>query len=59
MSTNNRELSVAPPLVSFDPSGAAPLLSYNVPEPTAYAGRSYIELDLDTDLFRSEAKRGT
>lgn len=59
MSANNREQSTAPPLVSFDPSGAAPLLGYNVPEPTAYAGRSYIELDLDTDLFRPEAKRGT
>ena len=59
MSTNDRESPTAPPLVSFDPAGTAPILSYNVPEPTAYAGRSYIELDLDTDLFRSKTKAGT
>lgn len=59
MSTNNQESSATAPLVSFDPAGRAPILSYNVPEPTAYAGRSYIELDLDTDWFRPKTKRGT
>jgi hypothetical protein len=59
MSAQDRERQSAPPLVSFDPAGRAPLLSYNVPEPTAYAGRSYVELDIDQDWFRPEAKEGT
>lgn len=59
MSTNDQESSSTPPLVSFDPAGTAPILSYNVPEPTAYAGRSYIELEIDSDWFRPKTKRGT
>jgi hypothetical protein len=58
MSTQDNEHRSAPPLVSFDPAGRAPLLSYNVPEPTAYAGRSYVELDIDQDWFQPSTKEG-
>lgn len=58
MSTHNHE-STTSPLISFDPAGRAPILSYNVPEPTAYSGRSYIELDIDTEWFRAKTKTGT
>ncbi|GJM42170.1 MAG: hypothetical protein DHS20C20_24520 [Ardenticatenaceae bacterium] len=34
------------PLIKLDPGGKAPILSYNVPEPTTYAGRNFIELDI-------------
>lgn len=46
------------PLVEFDPEGNAPILSYNVPEPTSYSGRNYLELGIDSDWFRSKTKRG-
>lgn len=59
MSSNDRTETDAPPLVSFDPAGKAPIVSYNVPEPTSYAGRSYIELDVDEDWFSDEASQGT
>lgn len=31
--------------------GSAPVLNYNVPEPTAYNGRTYIELNVPDDYF--------
>lgn len=34
------------PLIKLEPGGKAPILSYNVPEPTTYTGRNFIELDL-------------
>lgn len=34
------------PLIKLEPGGKAPILSYNVPEPTTYSGRNFIELDL-------------
>jgi hypothetical protein len=32
------------PMIKLDPNGTAPILSYNVPEPTSYSGRNFIEL---------------
>jgi hypothetical protein len=48
----------AAPLVRVDPEDGAkaPTLSYNVPDPTSYPGRSYITLDFgDNDPFRTDA----
>jgi hypothetical protein len=36
---------MADPMMQLDPAGKAPLLSYNVPEPTSYSGRNGIVLD--------------
>jgi hypothetical protein len=35
------------PLVKLDPEGTAPVLSYNVAQPTCYRERNFIELELD------------
>jgi hypothetical protein len=43
------------PLIRLEPGGRAPILSYNVPEPTSYAGRNFIELDYSTDFFTEKA----
>ena len=32
------------PMIKLEPGGKAPILSYNVPEPTSYSGRNFIEL---------------
>jgi hypothetical protein len=46
------------PLIKLEPGGKAPILSYNIPEPTAYSGRNFIELDFlkpneaDKDFFK-------
>lgn len=37
---------MADPMMQLDPQGKAPLLSYNVAEPTSYTGRSGIALEL-------------
>jgi hypothetical protein len=42
---------VAEPLVQLEPGGKASLLRYDIPEPTSYPGRNFIELDL---LFGDE-----
>ena len=34
------------PIVKLDPGGKAPIVSYNVPDKTAYDGRNIIELKL-------------
>src|SRR5512143_842123 len=36
---------VPDPVIKLDPNGKAPILSYNVPEPTSYSGRNGIVLD--------------
>jgi len=36
---------MADPMLKLDPQGKAPILSYNVPEPTSYSGRNGIVLD--------------
>jgi hypothetical protein len=39
------------PLMAYDPAGKAPILSYNVPEPTQYTGRNMVFLEFDRDVF--------
>lgn len=51
----------AEPLIRLDPGGQAPVLSYNLPEPTVYTGRNFIELpyEEDTYLLADAAEDGT
>jgi hypothetical protein len=35
------------PMLKLDPAGKAPILSYNVPEPTSYSGQNIIEMNFD------------
>ncbi|MGB7816170.1 MAG: hypothetical protein WBL28_07450 [Methylotenera sp.] len=44
------------PMIKLDPSGKAPILSYNVPEPTSYNGRCLIELEFSDDYFKPSVK---
>jgi hypothetical protein len=40
------------PMIRLDPSGTAPILSYNVPEPTSYVGTNIIEMEFEgEDVF--------
>ncbi|MFC4019987.1 hypothetical protein ACFOW4_18860 [Micromonospora sp. GCM10011542] len=41
------------PLVALETGGQATVLSYNVPEPTAYPGRNFIDLPFDASYFTS------
>lgn len=43
---------MAEPMIKLEAGGTAPVLSYNVPEPTSYSGRNFIALDFDRDWFR-------
>ncbi len=45
------------PLMEFDPDGTAPILSYNVPEPTQYTGRNLVFLELEEDCFREAVSK--
>ena len=45
------------PLIRLEPGGKAPILTYNLPEPSVYFGRNFIELDYDASFFTKEAKR--
>jgi len=45
----------AEPMIKLEPGGTAPILSYNVPEPTSYSGRHVVELDIAADWFTPEA----
>jgi hypothetical protein len=42
------------PLIQLEPGGKASVLRYDVPEPTSYPGRNFIELDLLTDKEKPE-----
>jgi len=42
------------PMIKLEPGGKPLILSYNVPEPTSYSGRNFIELKLDNGYFQSE-----
>ncbi len=42
------------PLVKLQPGGKASILSYDVPEPTSYTGRSLIELKFDDEVTTSQ-----
>ena len=39
------------PMIRLEPGGVAPVLSYNVPEPTSYSGRNFIDLQLGASYF--------
>ena len=39
------------PMVKLEPGGVAPLISYNVPEPTTYSGRNFIDLQFPSSYF--------
>jgi hypothetical protein len=43
------------PLVKLEPGGVAPIVRYNLPEPTIYTGRNFIELDYANDFFTQKA----
>lgn len=45
------------PLIQLDPGGTAPVLSYNVPEPSVYFGTNFIELDYETGVFTRKARQ--
>jgi hypothetical protein len=46
----------AEPLIRLEPGGRAPVLSYNLPEPTVYTGRNFIELPYEDDVFAPDAE---
>jgi hypothetical protein len=46
------------PLIQLEPGGKAPILSYDLPEPSIYFGRNFIELDYDDSFFTAKAKKG-
>src|SRR5262245_35225985 len=45
------------PMIKLEPGGTAPILSYNVPEPTSYTGRHVIELELPQEWFNDAARQ--
>jgi hypothetical protein len=47
------------PLIKLEPGGRATILSYNVPEPTSYSGRNFIELDFGDGYLKSDAAEAT
>lgn len=49
-------MSVVEPIAAFDPKGKAAVISYNVPEPSTFSGRNYIELDFGADVFETIAE---
>jgi hypothetical protein len=46
----------AGPLVEFQSDGRASVLTYNIPDSTSYGGQGYIDLDLDPDWFKTDAR---
>jgi len=40
--------------IQLKQGGVAPIISYNVPEPTSYSGRNYIDLQIDRGLFKTD-----
>src|SRR5262245_34319965 len=40
------------PKVALERAQTAPILSYNVPEPTSYSGRNFIDLQLGESYFK-------
>jgi Bacterial Ig domain len=43
--------SIPDPMVKLEPGGVAPIISYNVPEPTVYSGRNFIDLQFPASYF--------
>jgi hypothetical protein len=46
---------VTDPLIQLEAGGIAPVLRYDIPEPTSYEGKNLIELDLGADVFSATA----
>jgi len=44
------------PLMAFESDASAPILRYDVPSPSMYEGRTYVELDLPEDWFDGKEK---
>lgn len=53
-SDNNPE-----PMIKLEPNGSAPVISYNVPEPTSYSGRNFIDLQLGASYFKTTTPAGS
>lgn len=47
------------PLMKFEGDVSAPILRYDIPSPSTYEGRHYIELDIGEDFFKGEKEKGT
>lgn len=45
----------ANPLIQLEVGGTAPVLRYDIPEPTSYEGKNFIALSLDEDVFEPVA----
>ena len=45
------------PLIKLEAGGKAPILTYNVPEPTAYFGNNMIEFEFTEDYFKANVKK--
>jgi putative intracellular protease/amidase len=45
------------PLIKLEAGRKAPILSYNVPEPTAYFGNNMTELEFTEDYFKPNVKK--
>ncbi|MBD2202366.1 hypothetical protein H6G33_12090 [Calothrix sp. FACHB-1219] len=54
----SQSTSQSEPMIKLEPGGRAPILSYNVPEPTSYSGRNIINLTIDRTWFRDEPSIG-
>ena len=46
----------ADPLIQLEVGGTAPVLRYDIPEPTSYEGKNFIALSLDGDVFEPVAR---
>ena len=44
------------PLMEFEGDASAPILRYDIPSPSSYEGRNYIDLDLAGIFFKPETK---
>lgn len=55
MPADNPETPQSKPLIRLGDAGVAPILSYNVPQPSEYTGRNYIELEFDDDIWSDAA----
>lgn len=44
-------------MIKLEPSGVAPVISYNVPEPTSYSGRNFIDLQLGASYFKPSSPK--
>ena len=42
------------PLIKFEGDAAAPILRYDVPSPSSYSGKLYVETDIGKQYFGGE-----